>query len=72
MCDWVEDGAATFEYQPAPAYLREQAEYYRQRAMRTSNPTEAEEYHCIADVFDREADAFERVASGPRRTSSRS
>jgi hypothetical protein len=52
------DRAATSEYQPTPAYLRAQAAYYRQRAMRTSNPTEVEEYHCIADVFDRQAGAF--------------
>jgi len=54
------DGATTFEHQPTPAYLRERAEFYRQRAMGVSNPTKAAEYRYIADVLDREADAFEK------------
>ena len=48
------------EHQPTPAYLRERAEFYRQRAMGVNNPTKAAEYRYIADVLDREADAFEK------------
>jgi len=51
------------EHQPTPAYLRERAEFYRQRAMGVSNPTKAAEYRYIANVFDREADALENITT---------
>jgi hypothetical protein len=47
------------EHQPTPTYLRERAEFYRQRAREASNPTKVKEYLYIADVLDREADATE-------------
>ena len=53
-------GATMSEHQPIAAYFRVRAAFYRQRAVGISNPTKADEYRYIADVFDCEADAIEK------------
>jgi hypothetical protein len=49
------------EYQPTPEYLRQRAAFYRQLALGARNLTTAKEYNSIADVYDREADALEKI-----------
>jgi len=54
-------GATMSEHQPIAAHFRVRAAFYRQRAVGISDPTKADEYRYLADVFDREADAFEKI-----------
>jgi len=49
------------EYEPIAAYFQAQAAFYRQRAREAHNSTKADEYRYLADVFDREAVAFEKI-----------
>jgi hypothetical protein len=57
------------EHQPTPAYLRERAAFYRQRARAAHNPTKVKEYLYIAEMLDREADAFENITTNQNRAS---
>ena len=54
-------GATMSEHQPIAAHFRVRAAFYRQRAVGISDPTKADEYRYLADVFDREAVAFEKI-----------
>ena len=51
------------EYQPSPEDLRARAAINRRLAAGARSPTKAKEYYYIADVFDREADALEKLTT---------
>ena len=62
-------GQPMSEHQPTPAYLRERAAFYRQRAREAHNPTKVKEYLYIAEVLNREADAFKNITTNQNRAS---